>query len=77
MAKMSFDEEGLLKQPCLECEEARVDNLFGEWYCDARKCKFPDYKEPIAEITFNAYRPGQYVIDVAEDGQYHISGVGL
>ena len=31
----------------------------------------------LAHIRFNAYRPGQYVIDVAEDGQYHISGVGL
>lgn len=37
-AEMSFDEEGLLKEPCISCNKARVDNLFYEWYCDEKKC---------------------------------------
>lgn len=36
--EMKFDEEGLLKEPCISCDKARVDNLFYEWYCDAKKC---------------------------------------
>jgi len=38
MAKMIFDEEGLLEEPCLSCDKGHVDDLFYEWYCDEKEC---------------------------------------
>lgn len=38
MAKMSFDEEGLLEDPCLSCDKCYVDDLFYEWCCDEKEC---------------------------------------
>lgn len=40
MAKMSFDEEGLLAEPCLSCDKPRLDDLFYEWYCDEKECLY-------------------------------------
>ncbi len=40
MTKMSFDEEGLLKEPCLSCDKPRLDDLFYEWYCDEKECPY-------------------------------------
>lgn len=35
MASMSFDEEGLLEEPCLSCDKAYIWN---EWCCDEKEC---------------------------------------
>jgi len=40
MAKMNFDEEGLLDEPCLSCRRAYVENIWHEWQCDAKVCSF-------------------------------------
>lgn len=43
MAKMVFDEEGLLKEPCLSCDKACIE---GNWYswccdeCDEKECPY-------------------------------------
>ena len=38
MADMFFDEEGLLDEPCLSCEKARIEYIWWEWYCDEKEC---------------------------------------
>ena len=40
MAKMNFDEEGLLEEPCLSCDKGYIDNLFYEWCCDEKECQY-------------------------------------
>lgn len=40
MAKMNFDEEGLLEEPCLSCDKGYIDNLFYEWCCDEKECSY-------------------------------------
>lgn len=38
MAKMTFDEEGFLKEPCLSCDKCYTKNPWSEWYCDEKEC---------------------------------------
>lgn len=38
MAKMSFDEEGILEEPCLSCNKAYVEVIRNEWCCDEKEC---------------------------------------
>ena len=38
MAKMNFDEEGLLEEPCLSCDKAYVEDIWHEWCCDEKEC---------------------------------------
>ena len=40
MARMSFDEEGLLDEPCLSCKKAYTENIWHEWCCDEKECSF-------------------------------------
>lgn len=40
MAKMNFDEEGLLEEPCLSCNEAYVEDIWNEWCCDEKECPY-------------------------------------
>ena len=40
MARMSYDEEGLLDEPCLSCDKARVEDIWWEWYCDEKVCPY-------------------------------------
>ena len=40
MAKINFDEEGLLEEPCLSCDKGYIDNLFYEWCCDEKECPY-------------------------------------
>ena len=43
--KMSFDDEGLLKEPCLSCEKSYVEDIWYEWCCDEKEC--PHKKEQV------------------------------
>lgn len=79
--KRAYDREYSKKHYAEHKEEIKAKNK-----TDEQKQKNKEYMrryrertklKALAHIRFNAYRPGQYVIDVAEDGQYHISGVGL
>ena len=45
MAKMHFDEEGLLEEPCLSCDKCYVENIFYEWRCDEKECLYAADKE--------------------------------
>lgn len=38
MAKMAFDEDGLLEEPCLSCDKSYVENIWHEWCCDEKEC---------------------------------------
>lgn len=42
IAKMSFDEEGLLDEPCLSCEKAYTEDIWWEWCCDEQVCKYKE-----------------------------------
>lgn len=45
MAKMNYDEEGLLDEPCLSCDKARVEDIWWEWYCDEKECPYKKESE--------------------------------
>ena len=47
MAKMNFDEEGLLDEPCLSCKKAYVENLYFEWCCDEKECEYKAKSEEV------------------------------
>lgn len=38
MAKMIFDEDGLLEEPCLSCDKAYAEDIWGELCCDEKEC---------------------------------------
>lgn len=38
MAKMTFDEDGLLEEPCLSCEKSYTENIWFELCCDEKEC---------------------------------------
>ena len=38
MAKMTFDEEGFLEEPCLSCDKSYIEDLWYEWCCDEKEC---------------------------------------
>ena len=40
MAKMNFDEEGLLDEPCLSCEKSYTEDIWFEWCCDEKECVY-------------------------------------
>lgn len=40
MAKMIFDEEGLLDEPCLSCDKPYVEDIWNEWCCDEKECPY-------------------------------------
>lgn len=46
MAKMSFDDEGLLEEPCLSCDKCYVEDIWHEFCCDEKECPYkPERKE--------------------------------
>lgn len=45
MAKMNFDEEGLLEEPCLSCDKAYVEDIWYNWCCDEKKCSYTEESE--------------------------------
>lgn len=51
MAKMNFDEEGLLEEPCISCNKCYVDNLFNEWSCDVKECPHKTESEEKGNAT--------------------------
>ena len=38
MARMNFDDEGLLCEPCLSCDKCYVEDIWDEWCCDEKEC---------------------------------------
>lgn len=40
MAKMNIDEEGLLDEPCLSCENGYIEDIWFEWCCDEKECPY-------------------------------------
>lgn len=38
MAKMIFDEDGYLEEPCLSCDNAYLEDIWTEWCCDEKEC---------------------------------------
>lgn len=43
--EMSFDEDGLLKEPCLSCDKAYVEDIWCSWCCDEKECQYKTEKE--------------------------------
>lgn len=39
------DEDGILLEPCLECDEAYVEDIWNEWCCDKKECVFAEWYE--------------------------------
>lgn len=39
MARMFLDEEGLIDEPCLSCENSYIEDIWWEWCCDEKECK--------------------------------------
>ena len=57
MADMVFDDKGFLEEPCLSCDKAYIEDLWGEywWYCDEKECPYKvksedKYMQEIQEI---------------------------
>ena len=46
MAKVIFDEERLLEEPCLSCDKAYVEDIWYEWCCDEKECPYEAESEP-------------------------------
>ena len=46
MAKMIFDEDGLLEEPCLSCNKAYVEDIWYEWCCDEKECLYKIENKP-------------------------------
>ena len=63
MAKMNFDEEGLLDEPCFSCEKAYVEDIWYEWCCDEKECP---YKEGGTKMNENVTTPTQ-VTEITEN----------
>lgn len=42
---MSFDDEGLLKEPCLSCKKCYVEDIWHEWCCDEKECPYKTKSE--------------------------------
>ena len=40
MAKLVFDEEGLLDEPCLSCDNKYLEDIWNEWCCDKKECPY-------------------------------------
>ena len=40
MAKMIFDEEGFLEEPCLSCDKSYIEDIWHEWCCDEKECPY-------------------------------------
>ena len=38
MAKMIFDEDYDLDEPCLSCDRAYIEDIWNEWCCDEKEC---------------------------------------
>ena len=38
MAKMIFDEDGLLDEPCFSCDRPYIEDIWNEWCCDEKEC---------------------------------------
>ncbi len=50
MAKLNFDEEGLLDEPCLSCEKSYIEDIWFEWHCDEKECSYePEESEGKSE----------------------------
>lgn len=45
MASMNFDEDGLLDEPCLSCDEAYVEGIWYGWCCDEKECPYKTERE--------------------------------
>lgn len=45
MARMNYDEEGLIDEPCLSCDKAHVEDIWWEWYCDEKECSYKKESE--------------------------------
>ena len=46
MAIMSFDDEGILDEPCLSCDKAYVEDIWCEWCCDEKECPYKGKEAP-------------------------------
>jgi len=71
---MNFDEEGLLDEPCLSCEKARVEDIWWEWYCDEKECMCKIENEEVDEDMQHeeydpCYKCSKYDYFVDEDGE--------
>ena len=40
MARMNFDDEGFICEPCLSCDNCYVEDIWGEWCCDKKECPY-------------------------------------
>ena len=40
MAKIIFDEDGLLEEPCVSCDKAYIEDIWHEWCCDEKECPY-------------------------------------
>jgi hypothetical protein len=84
MAKMIFDEDGLLCEPCLSCDKPYVENVWNEWRCDEKECphncNFCSTIYPEDDIKNIVFRKGKYsgvhidnFITIDNEGKYHVN----
>lgn len=45
MARMFLDDEGLIDEPCLSCENSYIEDIWWEWCCDEKICPYREEKE--------------------------------
>lgn len=58
MSKLVFDEDGLLDEPCLSCNNAYIEDIWNEWCCDKKECPYntdikPQQKDRTVHNTEN------------------------
>jgi hypothetical protein len=68
MAKMNFDEEGLLDEPCLSCEKSYIEDIWFEWCCDEKECiyriktrKKNDTSIPVEDFCIDSIGQAKYL----------------
>ncbi len=53
---MIFDEDGLLEEPCLSCDEPYIENIWNEWHCDCDEEECPHRSDKMTQELEQLWR---------------------